>query len=174
MAVDDTKVREDHPDRCQGITRAGQCTNLSLEESEFCGSCGGNRAVSIAKQASLNNYRLGKWQAKMERHSRSDAVKNLREEIGILRMMLEERFNSIQDNSDLMLQSHVISDLVLKIERVVSSCHKLEGSMGQLLDKAKILHFGGKVIEILGQELNGQEDVMDRIADKILQEASDI
>ena len=59
-------------------------------------------------------------------------------------MILEEVLNKCKDSKDLILKSSVISDLVVKVEKLVSSCHKMEGSMGQLLDKSAILQFAAE------------------------------
>ncbi len=70
---------------------------------------------------------------------------------------------------DLILQSQAISAMVMNIERVVSSCHKLEGSMGHLLDKQAILQFAQEVISIITKTLDGDDDRLTIIADEILQ-----
>ena len=86
---------------------------------------------------------------------------------------MEERLNKCSDATDLILQSGPISDLVMKIEKVVASCHKLEGQMGTLLDKQAILQFAQAVISIIASELEGQEAIIDAIATKILTSLSD-
>ena len=162
-------TEEDDPNRCQAVTKAGQCPSKSEPESNYCSAHGGIKAAQSVERQNIRNYQVAKWQAKIQRHSSSENVKSLREEIGILRMTLEERLNSIENTTDLLLQSAAISDLVMKIEKVVSSCHKLEGSMGELLDKQALLQFAQSVINIIGTEIEDKEAV-DRVANKILKE----
>jgi hypothetical protein len=81
---------------------------------------------------------------------------------------MEDRLNRCEDEADLLLQSHTISDLVMKIDKVVKSCHQLEGSMGQLLDKQAILQFASEVIGVISIALEGQEDKISEIADGIV------
>ena len=82
-------------------------------------------------------------------------------------MIVEEKMNSCEDINDLMLISQPISDLVLKIDKVVNSCHKLDNSMGQLLDKSAILQFASEVINIIDAEVK-DEKILNKIANKIM------
>jgi hypothetical protein len=66
-----------------------------------------------------------------------------------------------------MLNSGAIGDMVLKIEKLVSSCHKLEGLMGQLLDKQAILQFAGEVIDIIGEEC-ADTTIVEKIGGRIM------
>ncbi|MDB4726416.1 hypothetical protein OAF54_03175 [bacterium] len=160
------------PNRCQTTNKVGQCINkgMKLEDGSYTANClahGGNKQVNSAVARSLKNYKLDRWKAKLAEKTGSDDIKGLREEIGILRVVLEERLNRCEDATDLILQSGPISDMVMKIERVVSSCHKLEGSMGQLLDKQAILQFAQVVISIVGEYVH--EDVLPEVAEKIIE-----
>ncbi len=158
----------DSPNRCQNVSDAkGQCVYEAVDGGTNCLSHGGNKQLEAQRNKSMRNYRLTQWQAKLQSKSESSGIKGLREEIGILRIIMEERLNMCKDETDLMLHSAQISDLAMKLERLVTSCHKLEGSMGQLLDKAALLQFAALVIEIIGTELEGQDNLMNTIADKI-------
>lgn len=163
----------EHPNRCQSVNSVGQCLNLAviLPDGSYGTNClahNGNMQINRAKVNGLRNYNLSKWQARVEQFGSSSDVKSLRDEIGILRLLMEERLNRCQDAQDLILQSAPIADLVMKIEKVVASCHKLEGSMGQLLDKQAILQFAQQVIAIIGAALVGQEEKIDQIASEIV------
>ena len=127
---------------------------------------GGNKQIASQEAKSLRNYQLTCFRAKLERHSTSDNIKSLRDEIGILRMVLETRLNQCENEMDLLLHSGPISDMVLKIDRL-NSCHKLEGLMGQLLDKTAIIQFANVVIDIIGEEIADQSAI-NRIADRII------
>ena len=128
---------------------------------------GGNNALRQSKQDSMRNYNLTKWRAQVSQKTDNEGIKSLRDEIGILRVVLEERLNRCADATDLILQSGPISDMVMKIERVVTSCHKLEGSMGSLLDKQAILQFATLVIGIISEEVADDASI-ERISDRLL------
>lgn len=160
------------PDRCQGVVPSkGQCEYKVMEGSEYCPLHGGNNAANKIKKESLSNYRLGIWQARLERQTDNPALKNLRDEIGILRIIMEETLLRCETPFDLIASSQKISDLALKITMVVEKCHRLEGSMGQLLDKKTVIQMANVFIEILAAE-DLSEDVLDRIAKKVLESVS--
>jgi hypothetical protein len=122
------------------------------------------------KERELDNYRLQKWQHRVSEMSNSDGVKSLRDEIGILRMMLEEKINSMNDATDLLLNSHVIGDLILKIEKIVVSCHRLDKSMGQLIGRSDVVNIASEIVTLLEEELKGIPNghtIIGKIADRI-------
>jgi hypothetical protein len=146
--------------------------NKAHPESKFCLAHGGNKASQAAEKKRISNYRLAKFQARLERQTSSPHIKNLRDEIGIMRMVMEETLNRCQSDFDLLTNSQKISDLAMKITAVVEKCHRLEGSMGQLLDKTTVLRIANQFINIIVEE-NLTEDQLDRIAAKIMQVVGD-
>ena len=161
------RVEPDSPWRCQASLPKGQCLNMATALGGTCACHGGNMALNSAEKKSLNNYRLTKFNAQLKRHSESPKLKTLGDEVAILRMILEEKLNLCQDSHDLALNSHIISDLVVKIEKLVKSCHSLESSLGGMLDKQAILTFASKVIEIISSNIQ-DEAILDAISAGIL------
>ena len=149
----------EHPDRCQGTTANGQCMFFAVEGGDRCIMHGGNKQLQSQEIKSKSNYDLTIWQARVERMKANPDIKSLRDEIAIARMLLEERFKVIKTNTDLILQTGAISDLVSKIERLVLSCHKLEASMGQHLDKSALMQFAGELCSIIGEEIDDPEAI---------------
>lgn len=162
---------EDDPERCQAINKYGQCHYKAVPGGTNCPMHGGIAQTKSQKAKALRNYKLTKWQAKLEQYADNPNIKSLRDEVGILRIMMEQRLETCHDAGDLIYQSGPIGDLVLKIEKVVTSCHRLEGSMGQLLDKQAILQFASEIINVVGSEIE-DEVVINRIANKILASVS--
>jgi hypothetical protein len=121
---------------------------LSINGSKYCAQHGGTIGV---KKEMKSAYRLMRWQDRIKHHAEHDQVKSLRDEVGILRMMMEERLNECQSSTDLLLHSGAIASLVDKIERTVVSCHKLENAMGQLMDKQAILQFADSVVSAVAE-----------------------
>jgi len=81
---------------------------------------------------------------------------------------MEETLDKCSTGFDLLVQSQKIGDLVMKITSVVEKCHKLEGSMGQLLDKKTIIQMANTFIQIISEE-DLPEEQLDNIATKILE-----
>jgi hypothetical protein len=65
-----------------------------------------------------------------------------------------------------MIHSNKISDLVIKIEKLVSSCHRLERSTGQLLDKTAIIQVAGMFSEVIGEYVS--EDIQAEISQRLI------
>jgi hypothetical protein len=171
-SLDPTTIQQvpypEHPDRCQGPAEHGQCPNFAVPGGQNCLVHGGNKQIESQKAASLKNYRAGQWQAKINRFSESSQIKDLREEVGILRMLMEERLTFCKTPHDLLIQSGVISELVMKIEKVVASCHKLEASLGQHMDKTALMGFAQQVIQVISINVSDRE-IIDTVANGIVE-----
>lgn len=156
-----------HPGRCKGIKQGqGQCMNFAVSEAGFCELHLPSLKFNQNKQE-IRNYRLTKFQARMEEFADSDKVKSLREEIGIMRLMIEEVVNRCKDNTELILMSGKISDMIMKAEKLVTSCHRLEQSTGLLLDKPAILQLAAVLIEIIHAHIT-DESAMESISEQII------
>lgn len=165
------KVAEDHPNRCQhNIPAQGQCRNKAVEGGTNCEAHGGPMQRRSTEVKNMQNYRLAKaqLQQKIDGFASSSGIKSLRDEIAILRMLMQEHLDKCSDETDLLLKSHTISELVSKISTVVTACHKLEANMGQHLDKQAILQFATEVITVVSSTLDGDEEKINTIANGIM------
>jgi hypothetical protein len=143
------RVAPDSPDRCQGVTKIGQCPFKAKENSTFCPMHGGNKATDVAVANNIRQYRIAKFQARMDDFYTSPTLKTLREEIALLRMLIEERINTCNTSVELVMASPVIADLISRVERVVTSCNKLENNLGQLLDKTTAISLADGIVNIV-------------------------
>lgn len=165
---------EDDPRRCQHIIPTkGQCTLVAVENSTFCPAHGGNKAFEAAKKVDLRNYRLDKFRVQVSRLGNSEEIISLRDEIGILRLLVEEKINQCQDTSDLLLISGPLSDLMMKVEKVVTSCNRLEGKLGNFLDRTKVLQFAQVIVQIISNYVT-DEQALETIGEEILTALKDI
>lgn len=158
----------EHPNRCTQVHDRGQCLNMAVEGGTKCLAHGGHKELEALRNKSLRLFRLGQWQGRADAFTDHPNIKSLREEISILRILLEERFVRCKSEMDLILQSGPISDLILKIEKVVTSCHKLEASMGEHIEKAQLLIFASEVVKIISDLLGDDQEKLDAISFKIL------
>lgn len=165
------RVPEDSPNRCQSIYSGGQCVYEIIPGTRYCLMHGGP-SLKAEEQKKIRNYRLQLYQEKVNEKADNNSVKNLREEIGILRLLLEETINKCQDENDLLIYSSKIADLVIKIEKIVSSCHKLETSLGQTLDKTVIMNLSTRIINIISEYVSDENAINNIVSDigKMLQE----
>jgi len=162
------RVNEDDPERCQGVGVHGQCINRAVGGGKFCMAHGGNRAVDNQKKEELRNYRLSKFKARIGELGNSDNITSLKDEVAILRILIEEKINSCADNFELMMASGPLSDLIMKVEKVVVSCNRLESRLGNLLDRTKISQFANIIVQIIGDNIS-DESTLETISDEILQ-----
>lgn len=162
------RVAEDSPERCQGvIPTKGQCFNRKMENSNFCPAHGGNRANATAKKESLRMYQIERYQQRLDTLADHGKLKSLTEEIAILRMILESKLKSCTDDHELMLRSQPISDLVVKIEKLVTSCNRLDLQMGNMLDQTQAIQWMGSIIDVISQYISDPDD-LNAIADEIM------
>jgi len=160
------RIDPDSPNRCQGITKHGQCPFKKLPGSNFCQLHGGNALIQNKEKEELRNYRLSKFRKQIMELGNSEEIISLRDEIGILRLLIQEKIEHCADTSDLILVSGPLSDLIMKVEKLVTSCNRLEFKLGQLLDRSKVVTFAQAIVTILGKYID-DETTLEKISSEI-------
>lgn len=144
----------DDPNRCQGQKRdTDQCMNEAMLGSKFCPVHGGNQAALLTNKEDLFQYRLIKFKERVQDFATHPSIKNLREEIGVTRLMLESLINQCDDANSLLMHSSKISSLIRDISSLVNSSHKLESSMGVLLDKMSAVQLSQEIVTIISDSM---------------------
>ncbi len=168
MPVDNKfeRVDADSPLRCQATCKDRQCPYKRCEHSEYCPMHNGGMGEVKHKADSARMYRLAVWQQRVAEFADSDQVKGLRDEIGILRLLLEQVLNTCKDATDLLMYASRISELVTKIQSVVVSCNRLEQANGGLMDKSQALHLAANIVEIVGRYVK-DDTAIDSISNEI-------
>lgn len=158
---------EDDPQRCQHIIpTTGQCMLKAVVNSTYCPAHGGNKAFEAVQRKELRNYRLNKFKARIQELGNNEEIISLRDEIGILRILVEEKINQCQTETDLTLISGPLSDLLMKVEKVVSSCNRLESKLGDHLDRTKVLQFAQTIVQIISNYIT-DESALESISNEI-------
>ncbi len=157
--------------RCQHVNRhQGQCPRDALDDDTRCEIHTHNDPEAYDKRV----YHILEHQYRIRHSELSDheELKSLREELAIARLILEERFNAIKSNVDLLAATGSLNSLLLTIEKLVTSCHKLEQSVGTLLSKPTLLRIANEIVTTLLEELDGipgYEGIVDRVSSKIIE-----
>jgi hypothetical protein len=159
-------VPEDDPSRCQGTNVRGQCQFRAIEGTKYCPMHGGNAARAFQARQNQRKYKLAKWQDRVNEFADDDQLKSLNDEIGILRMTLENVLTSCNEATDMLLYSPKIADLVSKIEKLVVTCHKLEASTGVLLTTRAAFTLAAQIVDVVGKHVT-DADAVAAIADEI-------
>jgi len=86
-------------------------------------------------------------------------------------MLIERRFNLIQNDADLIGACAPLNTLLLTVERLVKSAHAIEKSLGTLLARTAVLRVGQQVCQIIVDRLEGipnYEQIVDAIITDIV------
>ncbi len=156
----------DDPNRCQASGALGQCRYKAKTDSKYCPRHAAG-TDKLAAQAAANQFKLGQYQARMQDFTTNDQLKNLRGEIGILRMTLENTISICKTPIEMVSYAGKIGDLVMKITTVVKTCQLMEVKMGLMLDRDKIMMIGQRIVEIVGEVLPDVE-ILDTMGEKIV------
>lgn len=170
MAEDSAYKRceDDDPHRCQWVIASrGQCKLLAVlrEDGSWSKYCPAHDRGVKAK-TELRTYALGRWQKDAVHFADDDKLKSIREEIGILRVIIQERMRACKTENDLVIFSGPISDLLMKAEKLVSSCNRIENQLGLTMDKKQAIQFAQEVMEVIGRVVE-DPDQLEEIANGI-------
>ncbi len=155
------RVPEGHPECCE----SQGCVNKSLEGSNFCAAHGGNMGVDATAAKKMKNYRLTKFASEVQEKQSSSDIKSLAGEIGMLRQIIQEQWNSCDSANDLILKSGPISDLFTKLEKLVNSCNNIDKTLGNLIDREKVVTFAQTIVKIISPYI--PEEKLDELNLKI-------
>jgi hypothetical protein len=159
------------PRRCRGAAPDGQCQNVAEPGAEYCRAHGGHDNTD---QQSLRGYLLAKARDRARLAELSDElepIKELRDSIALLHMLIERRFNLVKDETDLLAACGPLNQMLQNMDRLVNSCHKIEQNLGQLLAKHAVLILAKRMVEIIVEELEGIENyelIVDRITERLI------
>lgn len=155
---------DDPSTRCWAISGDHQCINKQVEGLKYCPMHGGQ--VDQAKVKEM--YRITKWTERINHFKDHSEIKSLRNEIGVIRLIVEEVLDKCQDSQDLLLHSSKITDLIMKIEKIVGTCHKIEVSMGSLLGREQITQLAEQILTIITTHVT-DPDILEAIGNQIIE-----
>lgn len=174
-----------HPQRCQGTIagKGGQCEYYSMawliEQNKIepasvtdtsklvcCPRHGGYNQIRNEQKQTAHAYRLQVWAERVNEFANEDAT-NLRGEIGICRMMLENILNLCDDTHQLMIYSPRVMQLVDRVEKLVRSCAAIEAKSGMMMDKSAALAFASDAVKIISQHVQ-DPTILDDISNGLI------
>lgn len=157
------------PNRCQGRMRKNteQCYFKKIPGTQYCPRHAANATLQGLQKEARQLYHLTRWKDKMNAKADHPELKSLREELGILRMVLEERINQCQDENELLMRAGAITEMVREITKTARMCHALELSVGSVLDKQQALIWVTEIGETLSRYIK-DPDVLEMISEDIL------
>lgn len=159
------RCEPDDPRRCKTAHTGQQCPYLAEEGDEYCMRHAYHVSKKVQK-ASVRNYHLTKFRARLEQKLESPKIKTLTEEVGILRLVLEAVLEKVQDDFELILYSSKITELVTSIRSTLEVSMKIEEKANLTLDRAQTMVIATKIIDIISKNI-AEEKVSD-VAEQIL------
>lgn len=145
----------------------GQCPYRAMLPGGNCILHGGSQQLKAQeKKALYHNLQLA-YRERLDHLTSHKEHYALNEEVGILRMLLEEILVKTQGDTSLLIRSSgQISELVTKIEKVVTSAQKAEKYIGGLLSRDQAIQMLQDAVNIIAEEIQDQ-DLLDRIATRL-------
>ena len=146
------KATSDPDKQCQGTAGNGACYYERVEGSDFCAMHGGQSAIRKARKDSMYEFNKTTWLKKLTDDrlpvfSKGKNKYDLSEELGILRICLEETLNKCTDEAQLSRYNQKISKTIEQIQRLIESSLKLDQKLGSLVSKSEMVDIAQKLIE---------------------------
>lgn len=151
--------------RCQHSGPRGQCPQAAVDGSKFC-----SRHCNEADR--LRGYRLSdtSLRARFDHFSDSESLETVRDEVILLRSLINERLDLAKTEADKVVAFQVIHPALSTLNKLVESLGKLERQTDAVLGKAALNDLCDEIAKILIEELcdmDGFEGIVDRIATRI-------
>ena len=158
-------------DKCEHTGTRGQCADDAVEGSRFC-------AKHADESDRIKGYRLSspELRERFEHHSRSDLFKSLRQEIDLLRAMIEDRVSQADSPAERIAAFNAVRPALVDVVKCVETLSKLERQNNIVLGKEALSWLSKEIINILIGELEqveGYERIVDRVAQRISQAVAD-
>lgn len=151
--------------RCEFNRSTGQCTEEALPNDKFCSLH--TRLDPEKNQKRLYNLLKFKYRSRYEEIGDHEALRSLRDEVAISKMMLEENLNSIQNDSEFAAARGNLAQQLVTVEKLVSAMIKMEVNLGTLISKPTLLKIASDIVRILLEELKdvpGHELIIDKVS----------
>jgi hypothetical protein len=154
--------------RCDFTLSNGDlCGNMRVDGATRCPLHGANMQLAKEEHKSMRMYRLAKFQKKVDKFADHGKLKTLHEEVAILRMLVEEKINVCEDMTDLMMVSGPVTEMVMKVQKLVESCDRLEMKSGSLLNKTQIQNIATQLMQAVAAKINEYAEVNDIDVDSV-------
>lgn len=155
-------------DRCQWVTSEGQCDRAAVN-GRFCNLHGPIKPDQALRHYHITNELVS---GNHDRHTAVSQIKDMREEIALTRALIETRLNLAKDESEFIASMGILHQYLKTVETLVASCHKMDTSLGNILNKASVLKLAQELVSIIAAELEGipgRDEIVDNVANRILE-----
>ena len=163
----------DDPRRCIGITSSGQCGFLAVDGSRFC-DFHSRPAQSGKVQKAVDQFLIEREELRnpYQRFSKETNYLDMRQTIGLLKMMMERRLNHAKNKDEEIDAFRDVESYIAKLQSMAIALQKLQQQMGLVLGKDELRVFAKDIGNILNDELKGvknKEAKIDAICERIFE-----
>lgn len=161
------RAEEFDPDRCIAIATHGQCRMKALPGIKYC-VIHGRGALAAKSKKDHRMYVLGKLQAEFEQFRTDPEVKGLRSEIALCRVVMNSILRECeQDENGIKINHNRIMDVTRVLEKLISSCDRIEARNNTLLDKENIITICNVMVNVVKEYVKSPDD-LEQISAKMI------
>jgi hypothetical protein len=160
---------------CQGIDARGEmCKYKPVAGGVYCVYHGGRGQLAALSERQQSIYDFQKTQylrqveQKINAIERNPRSQSMRDEIGILRVMLQEILDSCTDEALLVLRAGEITNLTVSIEKLMKTSFTMDKEMKELMTKDDAKALAQKLLNVLIDNIQEYEKEQQRKYDHIL------
>lgn len=152
-------------DQCEHTGSRGQCSRPSVDGSPYC-----QKHSNEADRIKGYQFSDPELRRQFEHHSRSDLFSSLRQEVDVLRGMINARLNQIENPAEMITAFNAVRPALVDVVKCIETLSKLERQNNVVLGKEALSWLNKEIIAILVGELEqvpNYEPIVDRIARRI-------
>ena len=145
------ETNSDH-DPCQskGIRT---CPFAAVPGSRFCGRHGGESEARANTSRREMNYQFRRYQTQLEAGVRKANLNDLREEIALTRIMVENIVNSADSDASFLALIPSLNPLISTLDRLTTNNAKLEAFFGQFMTPEQVDTMITNILDIIIEEV---------------------
>lgn len=152
---------------CVATTAKGPCFNKVDYPGGLCAAHGGNRQKLALEKESIYSRLNAQYKERIKQMTDHTGHYSLKEEVGVLRILLENLLESVQsDPSKLLRMTGPAADLITKIEKLVLSSLRAERYIGGLLSRDQAGRMLQEAVDVIAEEIEDVE-ILERIAARL-------
>lgn len=146
--------------------------HTAVEGTDLCARHGANKVLAKKAQENILEIKKDKLRARINVLASNPKRYTLDEELGVLRLTLEEKLNNIGEN-EIHMHSDGIATLVGQIQKLVDSCIKISRQLKLLMTPDDMNMVVQKLVDVLDDKIQ-DKDLMDEIANELLSTLDDV
>lgn len=144
------RVGPRHPECCQATLGTGRCHYKAAPGAQYCFLHGGGASAGKAKRQELKNYLIQSEHGRRAGElANSGALKDLTDEVALVRLALEGIIKTVKSNNDLLLYSDKISSLSRTIQGLVETVQKMQEKNKELIDRTTLLGITDGILNVI-------------------------